>query len=199
MKLNHIFLFIIVFAFSACGDPAGTTQREKPAAADTILPENSIYQLASTWTDHRSQKKALKQFAGNVQVLAMVFTHCAYACPRIVADIKAIEEQVPADKRDKVQFLLISFDTERDTAQRLGQFYKEMGLNGNWTLLHGGEEDVRDVAVLLNMQYEKQSDGNFNHSNIITILDQKGCIQFQQEGLEVGSSEAMKAIHHLID
>jgi hypothetical protein len=41
-------------------------------------------------------------------------------------------------------------------------------------VLHGSDDAVRTLSVLLNVQYEKDADGNFSHSNLISVLDQQG-------------------------
>ena len=49
--------------------------------------------------------------------------------------------------------------------------------------LHGSEQAVRTLSVLLNVQFEKDAEGNFSHSNIISVLDKGGVLRFQKEGL----------------
>ena len=97
-----------------------------------------------------------------------------------------------------VNFLLVSFDVTRDTPERLKYFATKSGLNKNWTLLHGDEDAVRTLSVLLNVQYEKDADGNFSHSNIISVLDKQGRLQFQKEGLGANHTETINVIKKLV-
>ncbi|MBL0305693.1 MAG: SCO family protein [Chitinophagaceae bacterium] len=55
---------------------------------------------------------------GKPTVVGMIFTHCTYACPRLTADIKSIADSLNYEK-EKVNFLLVSFDTKRDNPTRL--------------------------------------------------------------------------------
>jgi protein SCO1/2 len=127
----------------------------------------------------------------------MIFTHCTYACPRLVADIKNIADSLNG-KAGEVNLVLVSFDTKRDLPARLKTFASEMGLDKNWILLHGSENTVRTLSVLLNVQYEEDADGNFSHSNLVSLLDKNGVLQYQKEGLDAPYTESINTIRKLI-
>lgn len=151
-----------------------------------VFSDESIYQLPGEWHTQDNDTVQLSQLQGKIPIIAMVFTNCGYACPRIVADMKNIEAQVPEDKIGKVVFVLVSFDTERDKPERLREFARQMQLGDQWLLLHGNEEEVRTLSMLLNVKYKKQPTGDFAHSNSITLLNKQGEVVTQVEGL--GSS-----------
>lgn len=159
---------------------------------------NSIYQLTGDWTNAQNQKVELSQLKGKVQLVAMVFTHCGYACPRMVDNIKNIRQQLPEAIRNKVGVVLVSFDVARDTPERLKEYAAEKQLDNNWTLLHGDEEQVRTLSMLLHVQYDRLDDGSFNHSNILTVLDENGNISKQLEGLDIDSKNVANAIEQLV-
>ncbi|MEO6812599.1 MAG: hypothetical protein ABI172_01615, partial [Ginsengibacter sp.] len=69
----------------------------------------------------------------------------------------------------------------------------------NFTLLHGSEEAVRTLSVLLNVQFEKDAEGNFSHSNIISVLDKDGTLRFQKEGLDADHAETVSTIKQLLN
>lgn len=160
--------------------------------------KNSVYQLTETWTDANNQKIELSQLKDKVQLVAMVFTHCGYACPRMVDNIKNIEKQLPDDLKNQVGVVLVSFDVERDSPQRLKEYKAEKQLDNNWILLHGDADQVRTLSMLLNVQYNQLSDGSFNHSNVLTILDKNGNIARQIEGLDINSKNVADAIKDIV-
>lgn len=174
------------------GEPAGTQQ----AVADKPSGE-SIFLLPDTFETQDNKDITLAEFSGKPTVVSMIFTNCTYACSRLTADIKNIEAALGSDK-DKVHFLLISFDTERDVPGQLKSFAEKNGLDANWTLLHGNEQATRAVSVLLNVQYLKDAAGNYSHSNLVTVLDKSGSISFQKEGLGADHSETIKAVREAI-
>lgn len=140
----------------------------------------------------------LQQLSGKVQLVAMIFTHCGYTCPKMVDNMKKIEKELPKNLKDKVAFALITFDTERDTPEQLNQYANLKHLDQSWTLLHGESNQVRILSMLLQLQYNQLPDGKFNHSNIITILDEKGIIAEQLEGLDPGIDKAKMLIAQLL-
>lgn len=174
-------------------------KKELPAlkAEKAVLPEQSLYQVTSIFANQDNQAIKLADFQGKPTVVAMIFTNCGYACPRLTADMRSLEKKMNGNA-DKVNFLLISFDTERDIPTQLKKYAELNGLDKNWTLLHGDEESVRTIAVLLNVQFEKDKDGDFAHSNLISVLDKDGVLQYQKEGLEVDHQSTLDKINQLL-
>lgn len=182
--------WIAFFPFVVLAFVVGCTQNNEQANQSQdehdgpeILDDESIYQVPGNWRNQDNEPFQLTDLNGKIPVVSMIFTHCGYACPRIVADMKNIEDQVPKDKKNEVVFVLITFDTERDHPERLKSFAKEMALGDNWILLHGEDEEVRTISMLLDIKYKKQPNGDFAHSNSISLLDKKGVILSQVEGL----------------
>lgn len=180
-----------VLALASCAarqDTAKSKEATPPCCRelqpDTVFSDRSIYLLESEWTSDVGRKIRLGVFAGRPQIVALFFTHCEYACPILVHDLTRIEAALPPDVRERVDFLLISIDTERDTPEVLRAFRKTRHLPvERWSLLHGGVDDVRELAALLGVNYRKDARGQFAHSNLITLLDSKGEIAGQLVGL----------------
>lgn len=196
MKIFIYCLFAILL-FS-CADVsnksafAGEAPKQNTAPVGTISSE-SIYQVTDTFQTQNDKKVALSSFEGKPTVVGMIFTHCTYACPRLTADIKNIEEQLKS-ANGKVNYLLVSFDSQRDLPEQLQKFGTSNQLDKNFTLLHGDENAVRTLSVLLNVQFEKDAQGNFSHSNIISVLDKKGVLVFQKEGLDGDPTDIVSTI-----
>ena len=200
--MKIIIYSLLTVVLFACSDTnsrsAFTGEVEKTNAAPVgTLSSESIYELNETFQTQDNKNVTLSSFRGKPTVVAMIFTHCAYACPRLTADMKNIESQLK-DKNGKVNFLLVSFDEERDTPDTLKHYANSMGLDENWTLLHGSEDVVRTLSVLLNIQYAKDADGNFSHSNVISVLDKNGVLRFQKEGLDADHKETVSTIQKLL-
>jgi protein SCO1/2 len=131
--------------------------------------------------------------------MVMIYTSCKTACPRLVADMRGIEEQIPADKKDDVTLVFVSIDPETDTPQRLKEFAKENQMDtDNWVFLRGSEEDTREFSAVLAVNYKKISPMDFSHSNIISVFDQGGELAYQQEGLGVNNKETISKIIELV-
>ncbi len=163
------------------------------------LSDRSIYQLDAFWTDDAGQPFRLAELRGRPVVLAMFFTSCGYACPRIVADLGRIRQTLPPEARARARFVLVSFDDQRDTAAVL-RAYRELHElpAGGWVLLHGAPGDIRELAAVLGVQYKRDAAGLFEHSNLITVLNAEGEIVHQRSGLEGGLAEAARAVVAMI-
>jgi protein SCO1/2 len=93
---------------------------------------------------------------------------------------------------------LISFDSERDTPKTLAEYRKAWNLPGDWNLLSGKADDILELAALLGIQYKPTADGQFAHSNVITLLSTNGEIIFQQTGLNAEPQEMVRQIEKLL-
>lgn len=197
--LSLIFFTIILFSCSDLQTKSafiGEPPKQSTAPVGTISSE-SIYQMGDTFQTQNKKSITLSSLAGKPTVVGMIFTHCTYACPRLTADIKNIESQLK-DEASKVNFLLVSFDSERDFPDQLKDFAAKNNLDDNWVLLHGNDNAVRTLSVLLNVQFEKDAEGNFSHSNIISVLDKNGVLVFQKEGLEADHAETINVIQQML-
>ena len=160
--------------------------------------DKSLYLLDSKWTSDVGRTVTLPVLRGRPQIVAMFFTHCEYACPILVNDLRRLEAALPAAVRDKVDFLLVSFDTKRDTPEVLGAFRKKEKLPvASWTLLRSTEDNVRELAALLGISYAPDARGQFAHSNVITVLNAEGEVAFQQPGLNAAPDALVTAIARL--
>jgi protein SCO1/2 len=111
-----------------------------------------------------------------------------------VSDIQAIRARLPAEIRDRAAFVLVSFDTARDTPAALAAYRTQRNLDDQWTLLHGNDDSVRELAALLGVKYKQEADGAFSHSNLITVLNPRGEIVHQRAGLSGGIEETAAAV-----
>ena len=91
-------------------------------------------------------------------------------------------------------FVLVSFDTVRDTTEVLAKYRAQRALDGQWIVLRGDDDAVRELAALLGVKYKQEADGMFSHSNVITLLNREGEIVHQRQGLKGGLDEAAAAL-----
>src|SRR5690606_23410509 len=151
--------------------------------------------LPSHWTTQNGEEIELKNLQGNVLVMVMIYTSCQAACPRLVADMRNIEMQIPENKKENVQYVFVSIDPKTDTPERLKAFAKENKMDADkWLFLRGTEEDTREFAAVLGVNYKQISPIDFSHSNIISVFDQRDELFHQQEGLGVDNKETVQAI-----
>ncbi len=212
MYKQRFFLLILVGFFTlgiyACSnsDNKEVSQKTDGHAAHAEMKmstgeptDESIYNVTSIWQNRFSHKIRLDSLRGKIQVVAMVYTHCEYACPRILADIKRIRNALSEPALNQTNFVIVSIDPERDTPNRLSQFATENDLNNqHWTLLHGNQGDILEIAALLGVKYKRISQEDFTHSNIISVLNKEGEIVHQRKKLTDQQQTTIKTIENLI-
>ena len=190
-----------VLALAGC--PAAPDEAAPPPAADPVaapspLPGDSVYLLEGAFTDQDGRALTLAALRGRPRVVAMVFTHCAYACPRLTSDLQALEASLSPAAREATGFVLASFDHERDLPPRLAAYARERALApGRWTLLHAGPDVVRELAAVLGVRYARQPSGAYGHSNRYVVLDADGRIVATVDGLEADPAPAREALERL--
>lgn len=190
--MKYYSLLIIAFLLFSCQENnAVESQLEETGQFDEL----SIYQLPSVWNTQYGESIEFKDLKGKPLVVVMIYTSCKTACPRLVADMRMIEEKVSGKKGKDIQYVLVSIDPKNDTPEKLKAFAKENGLEDQkWLFLQGTEEGVRDFANIVAVKYKQINPIDFSHSNIISVFDKDGVMQYQKEGLGLENDEIVNRI-----
>ncbi len=180
---------VMVLFLQACN------KKSEPDLKDKPISDLSVYNLPSKWTSQNGENLEMKDLKGKVLVMVMIYTSCKSACPRLVADMRNIEQRLPENIKENVKLVLVSIDPAVDTPKRLKAFAIENKMEGNqWLFLRSSEENTREFAAVLAVNYKKISPLDFSHSNIISVFNADGELAYQQEGLGVNSDETIKKI-----
>ena len=198
MKALHIPLVLLISSLLplGCNSPSTTNNSTVTTTTTVTTQENnnafsdlSIYNLPEVWTTQNGDDIALKELKGNVLVVVMIYTSCKTACPILIKDMREIRKQVDAQipKTAKgVKYLLVSIDPKTDTPEHLKAFAKENNMDDDqWLFLRSNEEQTREFAAVLAVNYKQISPVDFSHSNIISVFNKKGELVSQQEGLGI--------------
>ncbi len=195
MKKILFSAFLSALFLTSCNQNAENKSEEIIEAQSEGISEMSIYNLPTTWTTQDGEDIKLQDLQGKVLVMVMIYTSCTAACPRLVADMRNIEKELPEDVKSEVKMIFVSIDPETDTPERLKAFAKENLLDeAPWMFLRSSEENTREFAAILAVNYKQITPIDFSHSNIISVFNRKGEMVFQQEGLGVNSNNTIKSI-----
>ena len=195
MKLRYIRAVAIAVAMMTGGADvrAGACCAVAPKA-EAGLSERSLYQVEAEFTNDAGERMTLAELRGRPVVLTMFFANCSYACPLLVSDLARLRAALPDGVRDEVKFVLVSFDTERDTPEALKAYRERVGLDGQWVLLHGESESVQELAMVLGIKYKREASGEYAHSNLLTVLNREGEVVHRGEGLQQPVAAAARAL-----
>jgi protein SCO1/2 len=193
MKKIIIAVFILLFSFLSCND---NQKINIVALKNKDISDLSIYNLPSEWTTQDGKNIELKSLNGNVLVMVMIYTSCKSACPRLVADMRNIEAKLNEKTKKNVKLILVSIDPVTDTPQKLKSFAIANKMdNDPWLFLRSTEDNTREFAAILAVNYKQISPMEFSHSNIISVFNPKGELIYQQEGLGVNNDQTVNKIN----
>lgn len=177
-------------ATGCAGAPA-----EAPPVERGPLPADSVYALDVPLVDQHGRDVDLAVHRGHPVVISMFYASCPMACPRLIADLQALERRLDDGQRDDLRVLLVSLDPERDTPAAMAEVVARHGVDdARWTLARTAPQDVRAVAAALGIRYRPAEDGEMNHSSILTVLDRDGRPLARLEGLERDPAPLLAAL-----
>lgn len=164
------------------------------SAAD-VNTEHSLYHMKAEWISHRMDSFKLSDLKGKPVIAVMYYGNCTQVCPILIRDARRVFEEVDEELQKDVRVLAITFDPQNDTPERLRNYAEDKGLNLlEWNFVTGKNSDIRELAMLLGVEYAKKSDGHFAHSNLVTVLNGEGRIIHRMEGLNQPVEEAARLI-----
>lgn len=164
-----------------------------------LKKSESLYQLTSQWQDQNGHQRQLKSFSGKPVILTMGYTGCAHACPLIISKIKSIEKEIAGEKKSAYQVVFVSFDTIKDRPADLKKYLAKKDLDSQvWTMMSSTQEDsVRELANVLGVNYKDVGDGDFVHSNVITVLDSHGNVVSHIDNLNADIKPLVQSLESL--
>jgi protein SCO1/2 len=174
-------------------DHSAHTGHAMPEAA--AMPGDSLYQLPVHFTTAGGDHLMLQQYSGQPVVVTMFYGTCKAACPMLTRAMTETAASLPASVRDKVRFLMVTLDPERDTPAALQHLADEYKLEApRFEVARTDANGVRLLAASLGIRYRKLPDGNFSHSSILTALDVRGVPRARTETLLTADPEFVGAV-----
>jgi protein SCO1/2 len=122
----------------------------------------------------------LENTNGSVRLLYFFFSYCPDVCPPTTFLMSQAQEELKKEGLfgDKVKFLSVTIDPERDTPERLREYAGMFDADFNgWKFLRGDEKETAELAKKYSILVTKDADGNFGHMNLFVLLDKKGNIR----------------------
>lgn len=164
------------------------------------VSEHSLYHLDAEWITHHNKPVSLSEFKGEPIIIVMFYGNCTQVCPILIRDTWRLYSTLDKSMRTSVNVLAVSFDTENDTPEVLKKYaeYEQLDIEG-WYFVTAKDADIRSLAMMLGVQYVKKSDGEFAHSNLVTVLDPEGKVAVRVEGLNQPMESAAKSIEEMLN
>jgi len=162
-----------------------------------------------TLIDQNGREFSFSGVRGKVLVVAYIYTNCPDICHVISKKMNVFKGRLKEiGLQDKVYFISITFDPERDTPDVLRHHAKMMNLDlHNWFFVTGDENSVNSTIEVAGMEaikgpIEFNADGDqsylITHRDRISLLDKKGRIRKHYKGSEFDPDELLEDIKGLL-
>ena len=148
-----------------------------------------------------------KDFSGKPLLFGFIFTNCPDVCPMTSHSFQMVQEEAAKEGIKDVNFVLISFDPDRDRPWMLKEYASVRDINtSNFKLLTGNWKDIMDL--MKKMQFTaipgdttKTTDGDpvyfFTHSDKAFLVDRENKIRSSYRGSKLNVAEVVDAIKSL--
>jgi len=177
--IAFIFFFLALILCSGCYE-------HFPLDQDITRTQNTFLNQDSVTVEF---PKIVK---GKITLLAMVYTHCPDICPMTTHNMQLIEQRLPDNLKNKVKFVVISFDPDRDTPAILKKFAEIRDITfENWSLLSGDKQNTKEVmlkfgikAIPADSSYNNNGELSYSmiHTDRISLIDQDGKLRSNYKG-----------------
>lgn len=147
------------------------------ASSVPALPGTSVYQLKTPLVDQDGKAFTFDSKRGHPMIVSMFYTSCQFVCPMLIDTMGMVDAALSAEERAKLSLMLVSFDPARDKVAALNTVSRQHSLDGSrWSLARTDAANVRKLAATLGILYRHLSNGEFNHSTTLVLLDAEGRI-----------------------
>ncbi|MEU0665410.1 SCO family protein [Streptomyces lavendulocolor] len=169
---------------SACGSGAGAESgagdvpvisadgTAGPQKAATVL-DQPFSKPELVLTDTHGEKFDLREETkGKLTLLYFGYTHCPDACPLTVSNLALAYRDLPQADQDKLRFVFVTTDPERDTPAELGRWLRSAG-NADFIGLSGNYKTVEAAARTVGVGMAppvKDKDGKVTATHGKTVL-----------------------------
>ena len=148
-----------------------------------------------------------QDFKGKPFLLGFIFTNCPDVCPLTSHNFQLVQEEAKNEGIKEVNFVLISFDPDRDKPWVLKEYASLRNIDeSNFKLLTGDKDTIK--ALMKKMQVvaipgdtSKTPDGDliyfFIHTDRAFLIDKNNRIRTEYRGSKLDISQAVKDLKAL--
>jgi protein SCO1 len=129
-------------------------------------------------TERSNRKVSRKDLAGKVWIADFIFTHCAGICPAMSANMRKLQDRLPAE----IHLVSFSVDPYNDTPAALTEYANRYGADANrWLFLTGDAEAMQKLSVSgfkLALDTTSGTEAEpITHSSRYALVDKEGRIR----------------------
>ncbi len=173
-----VYLILSILLMAGCA----VAQEEEPPI-DSIPPPSQGTRITPprevadfTLTNQDGQPMSLSDFQGKPVLLYFGYTFCPDICPTSLAEFVRVKRNL-GDSADKVAFVFVSVDGERDTPEVIKRYLANF--DPDFIGMTGTEKEIRKIGVDYGLFFEKSqvegtsADYLVDHTAASFLIDQQ--------------------------
>ena len=116
---------------------------------------------------------------GKATAMQFMFTGCSQTCPLQGALFAAVQQRMPPDLKNSVQFLSVSIDTLGDDPSALSAWLRRFGAGTNWMAVLPSAQELDRLRTALQIR----NNGQDGHTGQVFMIDRQGLLVWGTEDL----------------
>lgn len=125
-----------------------------------------------TLVDQNGVRFRFEALRGRTVVMNFIFTHCFSSCPMQTRALAAVQRKVGETLGDRVAFVSVSLDPERDTPAELKRFASGLGADlSRWSFVTGAKEEIALLTQRFPVQARPLPAGQIDHRIAVFLFD----------------------------
>jgi protein SCO1/2 len=150
-------------------------------------------------TSQDGAEVTLADFRGKVVAVTFIFTMCTLTCPVLTPMMSFVQDRLGPDFGERIAFVSITVDPERDTPDVLKEYAQAFGANlAGWAFLTGSPAAIRDVTRRYGVFASKTANGDVDHTFLTSIIDPHGILRVQYLGVRFDPEEFRRDLLSLL-
>jgi protein SCO1/2 len=142
---------------------------------------------------------ALADFRDKVVAVTFIYTSCMDTCPVLTALMAYVQDKLGPDFGERIAFVSITVDPERDTPEVLKRYAETFGADlKGWAFLTGAPDAIRGVIRRYGVFAAKNADGQVDHTFLTSIVDRNGMLRVQYLGVRFDPDEFRRDLLSLV-
>jgi protein SCO1/2 len=170
--------------------------REGPSLGQVLDLGHPVPELSLV--DQAGRPASLSELHGRFVLVDFVYTSCPGPCPILTGVHVEVQRRMPPELRQRIRFVSISLDPERDTPERLRAYAKARGADlASWSFLTGPPAAVDAALRAFGVGKSPGKDGEIDHLVVTFLIGPEGRIERRWVGLDHPAEEILADLERM--
>ena len=155
-------------------------------------------------TNYDGSTFRLSDQRGKIVLIFFGYTFCPDVCPLTLAEMKSVYQNLRGGEAEKLEFVFVSVDPERDTLERLSQYIPSFHSDFYGVRVEEDALEALKKEYWLSAERSEQGTGDHSkhytimHNSSIYVIDRKGNLRGLLDDYLVGAEKLLSDIRYLL-